>query len=126
WAARLWGAAEALREAVNIPLPPVERVDYERSVAAARASLGEKAFAAAWTEGHFMLPEQALAAQGRETISKTLPADQPSTALMKSSPTYPEGLSARELEVLRLLATGLTDAQMAEQLVLSVHTIHAH
>jgi DNA-binding NarL/FixJ family response regulator len=35
-------------------------------------------------------------------------------------------LSARELEVLRLLATGLTDAQIAEHLVLSLHTIHAH
>ena len=31
-----------------------------------------------------------------------------------------------KLEVLRLLATGLTDAQIAEQLVLSLHTIHAH
>jgi DNA-binding NarL/FixJ family response regulator len=36
------------------------------------------------------------------------------------------GLTAREVEVLRLLATGLTDAQIAEQLVLSLYTIHAH
>jgi DNA-binding NarL/FixJ family response regulator len=36
------------------------------------------------------------------------------------------GLTAREVEVLRLLATGLTDAQIAEQLVLSLHTVHAH
>jgi DNA-binding NarL/FixJ family response regulator len=35
-------------------------------------------------------------------------------------------MSAREVEVLRLLAQGLTDAQIAEQLVLSLHTIHAH
>jgi DNA-binding NarL/FixJ family response regulator len=30
------------------------------------------------------------------------------------------------VEVLRLLATGLTDAQIAEHLVLSLHTVHAH
>jgi DNA-binding CsgD family transcriptional regulator len=36
------------------------------------------------------------------------------------------GLTAREVEVLRLLATGLTDAQIAEQLALSLHTVHAH
>src|SRR6266704_794878 len=40
--------------------------------------------------------------------------------------TYPDGLTAREVEVLRLLAQGLTDAQIAEQLVLSLHTVHAH
>jgi DNA-binding NarL/FixJ family response regulator len=42
------------------------------------------------------------------------------------SPTSPDGLTAREVEVLRLLSTGLTDAQIAEQQVLSLHTVHAH
>ena len=39
-AARLWGAAAALREGAGAPLPPVERADHERSVAAARATVG--------------------------------------------------------------------------------------
>ncbi len=125
WAARLWGAANALREAIHTPLPPIDCADYERSVAAARGSLGEKAFTAAWSQGRVMSPEQALVAQEREMIRR-LPADQPPTSSMKSSPTYPNGLTAREVEVLLLLATGLTDAQIAEQLVLSLHTIHAH
>ncbi len=49
-AARLWGAAEALREALAAPLPPNNRPRYERDVAAARNQLDEIAFAAAWAE----------------------------------------------------------------------------
>ncbi len=60
WAARLWGLAEALREAMGAPIPPIERVDYERSVAAVRTQLGGKAFAAAWAEGRTMPLEQAI------------------------------------------------------------------
>jgi len=62
WAARLWGAAESLRERCGIPLMPIDRVDYEPAVAAARTYLGEQAFAAAWAEGRTMTLEQALAA----------------------------------------------------------------
>jgi len=51
WAAQLWGAAEALREAIDVPRLPVDRVGYEQAVGAARAQLGEEAFAAAWQEG---------------------------------------------------------------------------
>jgi len=62
WAARLLGTAEALREALGTPLPPVDRAAYERSVAATRAQLGGQAFVAAWAEGRTMTPEQVLAA----------------------------------------------------------------
>jgi DNA-binding NarL/FixJ family response regulator len=39
---------------------------------------------------------------------------------------YPAGLTAREVEVLRLVALGLTDAEVAERLFLSVRTVNAH
>jgi predicted ATPase/class 3 adenylate cyclase len=60
WAARLWGAAESLRERCGIPLSPLERVYYEPAVAAARTQLGEQAFAAAWEEGRAMTLEQVV------------------------------------------------------------------
>ena len=60
WAARLWGAAQALRAAIGAPLPLVYRTDYERALAATRAHLGEDAFAAALTEGGTMPLEQTL------------------------------------------------------------------
>jgi predicted ATPase/DNA-binding SARP family transcriptional activator len=50
-AAQLFGAAQALREAIGAPLPPVHRAEHERNVAAVRGMLGEAAFAAAWAEG---------------------------------------------------------------------------
>lgn len=63
WAARLWGAAEALREAIGTPVPPVYRLDYERVVAKARAQLGSETFARAWAQGRTMTLEQAVAEQ---------------------------------------------------------------
>ncbi len=50
----------------------------------------------------------------------------PSLSSGKRPPTYPDGLTTRELDVLRLLAQGLTSAQIAEQLVISVVTVNFH
>jgi len=99
-------------------------------VAAARAQLGEQTFAAAWAEGRMMTPEQAIAAQGQPLVSNQPPA-KPNTkprtnAQKRLSPTSPNGLTEREVEVLRLLARGLTDAQIAEALVISPRTVNAH
>jgi len=41
-------------------------------------------------------------------------------------PPPPEGLTAREVEVLRLLSQGLTNPQIAEELVISAFTVQAH
>jgi hypothetical protein len=59
-AARLWGAAEALREAIGALLPTSERPEYDRRVAVARSTLGEEAFATAWAEGAAMSLERAV------------------------------------------------------------------
>ncbi len=65
-AARLCAAAEAVREEISVPLSspahlPTARAERDRTVAAARAALGEDAFAAAWAEGGNMVLEQAAA-----------------------------------------------------------------
>ena len=60
WAARFWGAAEALRETIDAPLPSVDRPPYERTVAEVHARLGARTFATAWTEGRGMMLEDAL------------------------------------------------------------------
>jgi len=126
WAARLWGAAETLRDTMGATFPPLERSDYEQATATALTVLGAEAFTAAWAEGRTMTPEQALAARGPVTIPTPVPAGQPSTmkAVPSSPATYPGGLTAREVEVLRLVAQGLTDAQVAEKLVITRRTVN--
>ncbi len=126
WAARLWGAAEVHREVIGAPLPPVDHAAYQDSIATARSHLGDKTFAAVWAEGRTMTPEQALAAQAPVMLPQPLSAKQSSISPAKPTVTYPDGLTAREFEVLRLLAQGLTDAQIAEQLVISPRTVNNH
>jgi predicted ATPase/DNA-binding XRE family transcriptional regulator len=59
-AARLWAAAAALRAAVGIALPPVDRAQQEQTISAARAGCTESAWRAAWEEGRAMDTEQAV------------------------------------------------------------------
>jgi tetratricopeptide (TPR) repeat protein len=59
-AVRLFGAAEALRRVIHVPLPPSEHLANERDVSTLEAQLEEKAFADAWAEGQAMTPEQAI------------------------------------------------------------------
>jgi ATP/maltotriose-dependent transcriptional regulator MalT len=122
-AAQLWGAAEKLRETIGKPLPPVERATYEQSVAVARKHMGNQAFSAAWTQGRTMTHEQVLAVKDSMYLSQFQVVVQSTRTITRLSF---EDLTAREMQVLRLLAQGLTSVMMAEQLVISLATINAH
>ncbi len=133
WAAQLWGAAEVRREAFGpfdpftlFPLPS-ERADGERMRAVVRAKLGEQAFTQALAEGRAMTPEQALAA-GQHTMSASHSPTSAGTDRQKvpSPASALDELTEREVEVLRLVAQGLTDAQIAEALIISPRTVNAH
>ncbi len=121
-AARLWGAAEALREATGVSLSPFERIqfNYEGYSANSRSWLDEVAWATAWAEGRDMTPEEALeyALEQPTTPEPVAPA--------KVETNYPAGLSVREVEVLRLVAAGRTSVQIAEKLCISARTVNAH
>jgi predicted ATPase/class 3 adenylate cyclase/DNA-binding CsgD family transcriptional regulator/predicted Ser/Thr protein kinase len=125
-AARLFGTAETLFDLRDMHLNSIERAAYEQAVAAAHAQLGEQAFAAAWAEGRAMSPEQAQALATQGQVALPTPGELPSSPTTACPPIYPAGLTAREVEVLRLVATGLTDAQVAEQLVISPRTVNGH
>jgi tetratricopeptide (TPR) repeat protein len=59
-AAKLLGAAEALRDKIQAAMTDQERVEYDQSMAQLRAMLAETEFNALWAEGRAMTMEQAI------------------------------------------------------------------
>jgi ATP/maltotriose-dependent transcriptional regulator MalT len=116
-------AAQALREAIWTPLPSLSQAIHEFTITSVRTQLGERAFDIAWAEGRMMTPEQVLLSL--EPLSAPKPALTASSSAALA-PLPPAGLTPRELDVLRLLAQGLTSAQIAEQLVVGLVTVNAH
>jgi tetratricopeptide (TPR) repeat protein len=60
-AARLYGAAEALRERIGISMTPIEKSEYDVHVARLNEGMDAKDFAEAWADGRAMTLEQAVA-----------------------------------------------------------------
>jgi DNA-binding NarL/FixJ family response regulator len=121
-AARLFGATQALREAMGVGpwIAPL----VEPYLVGSRSCLEEGAWTEAWKEGQAMSMETA--------IEYALSKEEPSTASPapgQSSPStrgHPAELTPREVEVLGLVAEGLTNPQVAQRLFLSPRTVQRH
>lgn len=59
-AARLLGAAEALRQRIEIPMAPQEQAEYAEEVADLKARMDEEDFTSFWVSGRSMTMEQAI------------------------------------------------------------------
>ena len=119
-ATRLFGAAASLREGIGAPRPPAFRAYCERDLATARRQLDEATFTKARTEGRAM----GLRAAIEYALEQPTRPEQTSPA--KPAQGHPYGLSDREVEVLRLVAEGLTDGQVARELHISPRTVGRH
>ncbi len=126
WAARLFGTAQALCEAIHGALPPFVREMQKHAIDVAQGQVGKEVFAAALAEGCTMTFEQALDARGPVMMPTTASEGSSSVPHTRKDPPYPNGLTEREVEVLRLVAKGLTDSQVAKELIMSHHTVNSH
>jgi serine/threonine-protein kinase PknK len=117
-AARLHGAAAALRERLGTAVASWEQPAHEQRLAAVRAALGEEAFAAAWAAG--------AALPVAETVAAVLADPVPDPTDGSAADSGALGLTPREADVLRLVAQGLTNRQIADALFVSPRTVNFH
>jgi predicted ATPase/DNA-binding CsgD family transcriptional regulator len=115
-ASQVLGAADSLRSLLGAPQPPQWRMLLQRVTGEVQALVGVEDFAQAFAAGKRLTPNEVLLRYQRD----------PFTSAQASGEPAPSLLTSREVEVLRLVASGLTDAQVAEKLVVSVRTVNAH
>ena len=123
-ALRLFGAAEMLRKRTESPYAPYRDEDYRQAVARAKEGLTGREADNAWALGRTMTLEQAL------NWAKEDPALNTISVYLQTSPQHTNGvekeIKPRQLDVLRLVATGMTDAEVAERLNIGVRTVQSH
>jgi non-specific serine/threonine protein kinase len=128
-AARLAGAARAIRSRIGTKVLPSQETVSETLEATLSSSLGPTRYDSAFAEGGQILPRQATARA--LTLAEKLEASSPSrprTVQLTAAPepTSPYKLTKREVEVLRLLAEGRTDRDIAAALFISHRTAGTH
>ncbi len=115
--------------------PPVhtEPTRHEREVEALQTALGEEVFAHLWSAGQQMGLDRAISLHEQlatmETAPLLIPVSDISPTPTPSAPVHKgknTRLSERELEVLCLVSTGLTNAQVADLFNLSPFTVNMH
>jgi DNA-binding CsgD family transcriptional regulator len=112
-AARLFAAARAIRDRTGaVWLPFIDQ--SEGAIAATRAALDAEAFDAAWAEGEAMSVEDAVAYAQRGRGERK----RPSSGWASLTPA--------ELQVVRLVAEGLSNKQIGQRLYVETATVKTH
>jgi non-specific serine/threonine protein kinase len=120
WSAALHGGADQALADLGHTLEPLEGrlADLDRQ--RLRAAMGAESFEAEYAAGRALGLAGALASLEREAGA----AGQARSAALSGEAT--SVLTPRELDVLKLVAQGLSNQAIAERLVLSEHTVHRH
>jgi predicted ATPase/DNA-binding CsgD family transcriptional regulator/DNA-binding XRE family transcriptional regulator len=121
-AARLCGAADVLAEAIGFIAFGSSLAHREATLPVIQQRLGHGAFTSAYAAGRQLTAAQAL----DEALSLSLRRDTLNAAAAPDHPGARWDLTPRQLQVLRLVAQGLTDAEVAEQLFLARRTVNSH
>ena len=121
-AVRLLGTSDALREMLGYHPLASEQADHERCVATAQAALGERAYAAAWSEGRTVTLEQAI----EDAVAAAAGTTRGKAPAISRAEGDAGPLTPREREVAALIAEGKTNREIAVLLVVTERTADTH
>ena len=113
-AARLFGAATAIRQRMGLPRFKVWDAGHEASLAALRNAMGQEDFDSAWAEGAALSGEEAIAYAQRGRGERK----RPTSGWGSLTPT--------ERDVVRLVSEGLGNNDIATRLFVSPRTVQSH
>lgn len=112
---RLLAAVASIFDSAGITPRPDDKGEIERTITQTRSALSETAFATAWESGSHLALDAVLGLADEIVVALAQPTTSPS-----------HGLSPREIEVLRLVATGKSNRAIAEEFSISERTVENH